>query len=313
VGRVHPPARDAGGEGDGRRAPRSACSSRRPSSGSRRRASSIARRRPTRRCSAIDPNHLGAAEALIPIYEQANNPKGLAGAIEVKLSHDVRGRREALELLREVAGLYETKLKEPSSRSSGTSRPSSSLPSDEQCDRGRGARGAASRVAGTRSSPPTTAAITRAAEAAITPSRSTLHLRLGRVLVDEVKRPRRRALAVPRGVRARRENAEAIGALERLYRETGRTRSCSASTRRSATSREPEERKQILYPSPSCTRSEIGPASGHRHVRVRSSKRTPMDARRARRARRLYRAQSDWEPYVDVLRKRIELEAPRRR
>jgi hypothetical protein len=44
--------------------------------------------RPTRRCSRSTPTHLAAAEALIPIYQQANNPKGLASAIEVKLSHE---------------------------------------------------------------------------------------------------------------------------------------------------------------------------------------------------------------------------------
>ncbi|MCK6592674.1 MAG: hypothetical protein L6Q76_34390, partial [Polyangiaceae bacterium] len=61
---------------------------------------------------SIDAKHLAAAEALIPLYTQANNAKGLAGAIEVKLQHDQDAETQ-LALYREVAGLYETKLKEP--------------------------------------------------------------------------------------------------------------------------------------------------------------------------------------------------------
>src|SRR5690606_19321841 len=67
----------------------------------------------------IDEQHLGAAEALIPIYEQANNPKGLAEAIEVKLHHalgDGEGAlppEESLPLLQQVAELYENRLRKP--------------------------------------------------------------------------------------------------------------------------------------------------------------------------------------------------------
>src|SRR6185503_923403 len=59
----------------------------------------------------FDPNHLDAAEALIPIYASMNNPKGLASAIEVKLAH-VTDPGERLELLRQVAGPYETRIKD---------------------------------------------------------------------------------------------------------------------------------------------------------------------------------------------------------
>ncbi len=55
----------------------------------------------------LDENNLAAAEQLIPIYTQGNNPKGLSGAIEVKLGHvedadgtagaSARGRRALRE------------------------------------------------------------------------------------------------------------------------------------------------------------------------------------------------------------------------
>src|SRR5690606_24486725 len=57
----------------------------------------------------LDENNLAAAERLIPIYASGNNPRGLSGAIEVKLNH-VQEPVERLELLREVAGLYESRI-----------------------------------------------------------------------------------------------------------------------------------------------------------------------------------------------------------
>src|SRR5262249_4683903 len=60
----------------------------------------------------LESANLQAAEALIPIYTQAGNAKALANAIEVKLQHEVNEDTK-LELLREVAALYEGKVKDP--------------------------------------------------------------------------------------------------------------------------------------------------------------------------------------------------------
>jgi len=76
-----------------------------------RRASSIARRARTRRCSARS-EPLAAAEALIPIYANTSNWKGLAGTIEVKLAHD-GGDAAKLELYARSRRSNETKLNEP--------------------------------------------------------------------------------------------------------------------------------------------------------------------------------------------------------
>src|SRR5208337_3028346 len=60
----------------------------------------------------LEPNSLQAAEALIPIYTQAGNAKALSNAIEVKLSHEEDSQTK-LGLLREVATLYETRVRDP--------------------------------------------------------------------------------------------------------------------------------------------------------------------------------------------------------
>jgi tetratricopeptide (TPR) repeat protein len=60
----------------------------------------------------LEPNNLQAAEALIPIYTAANNAKALGNAIEVKLGHE-QDPAAKLELYREVAGLYEGKVRDP--------------------------------------------------------------------------------------------------------------------------------------------------------------------------------------------------------
>jgi tetratricopeptide (TPR) repeat protein len=108
---------------------------------------------------AIDPVHIGAAESLIPIYQQSNNPKGLASAIEVKLKHDVDGE-ERLALLREVAGLYETKLKEPERAFERYLAAFELAPGDERCVDDLSARrdplaGIAYHLTTARSRPPT--------------------------------------------------------------------------------------------------------------------------------------------------------------
>lgn len=61
----------------------------------------------------IDADNLDAALALAPIYQKSGDGKRLAASYEVRLKH-VDDPNERLELLRETAGLYETKVKDPS-------------------------------------------------------------------------------------------------------------------------------------------------------------------------------------------------------
>src|SRR5690606_36989016 len=59
----------------------------------------------------IDENNLEAAERLIPIYEEANNPKGLVKALSVKLAH-IHEPSERLGVLIQAATLHEEKLRD---------------------------------------------------------------------------------------------------------------------------------------------------------------------------------------------------------
>ena len=164
----------------------------------------------------LEPNNLRAAESLIPIYTAAGNAKLLANAIEVKLSHQenaddklaapARGRR-SLRRTREGAGegvrpLF-VRVRDRTARRAVVHRRRARREGDARLgssDRGvpRGDRERKARR-----------------DLAI-----QLRLKLGRVLVGEVQRIDE-ALAAYRAVyEADGENADAIQALEALYRQT---------------------------------------------------------------------------------------------
>ena len=256
---------------------------------------------------SIDTSHLGAAEALIPIYTQASNPKGLASAIEVKLSHD-QDDATRLELYREVAGLYEARLKEPQRAFERYLSAFQIAPHDEQCiedvERAARATGGWDSLNEAYSS-----AISRAESDGDVVLGIDLRLRLGRVLLDEVKRVDD-ALAQFRAVYdADGENAAAISALERLYRETARFQELlGIYEKKLELTSEPAERKQILYAIAELYEGELRDPTRAIATYCQVLDDEPMDAQALAALDKLYREQQEWEPYVDVLRKRIELE-----
>ncbi|MBK8941678.1 MAG: tetratricopeptide repeat protein [Polyangiaceae bacterium] len=105
------------------------------------------------------------------------------------------------------------------------------------------------------------------------------------------------------------ENQEAIGALERLYRQTQRhAELLGIYEKKRDLAAEPEERRAILFQIARLYENELGnPRAAidtYRQV-LEDNERDP-DALAA--LDRLYREQSDWEPYVEILRARIELD-----
>ncbi|HVY46993.1 MAG TPA: tetratricopeptide repeat protein, partial [Minicystis sp.] len=256
---------------------------------------------------SLDAKHLQAAEALIPIYAQANNPKGLASAIEVKLQHD-QDDATKLELYREVAGLYETKLKEPQRAFERYLSAFELAPGDERCidDVERAARATGQwddLIAAYKSS------IAKADDQGDRELSIALRLRLGRVLLDEVKRVDD-ALAQFRAVyETDGENADAIAALERLYRETGRfTELLGIYEKKRDLTSDAGDRKHILYAIADLYEQQIGDPRSAIATYNQVLDDEPMDAQALAALDKLYREQSEWQPYVDVLRKRIELE-----
>ena len=256
---------------------------------------------------SLDAKHLAAAEALIPLYEQAQNPKGLAGAIEVKLLHD-QNDTDKLELYRQVAGLYEAKLKEPQHAFERYLAAFELAPGDTQCvedvERAAGATaGWDALIAAYR------AAIARGDHAGDRALSITLRLRLGRVLRDEVKRVDD-ALAQFRAVYdAEGENAEAITALEQIYRDTGRFAELLGihEKKRDLVS-DPAERRPILYAIAILYENELKDPRHAISTYLQVLDDEPMDSEALAALDKLYREQEKWEEYVEILRKRIELD-----
>src|SRR5262249_40394462 len=58
----------------------------------------------------LDGRNLAAAEALIPLYEGAKDPKKLAGALEIQLEHS-KDARVRIERMRRLVELFEGQLR----------------------------------------------------------------------------------------------------------------------------------------------------------------------------------------------------------
>ena len=168
----------------------------------------------------LEADNLQAAEALIPIYTAANNGKALANAIEVKLGHEQDLAREARALSRggrPLRGEGQDPQKAFDRYLSAFELFSGDERTSEDVERAAKGTGRWDEVV---------AAYQRAIEAAdMNGERQTgimLRLRLGRVLVDNLQKIDDALLAYRAVYEADGDNTEAIGALERLYRQTSR-------------------------------------------------------------------------------------------
>jgi tetratricopeptide (TPR) repeat protein len=256
---------------------------------------------------SIDANHRDAAERLIPIYAQANNPKGLAGAIEVKLNH-VEDPSDRLELLREVAGLYETRINEKSKAFERFLAAFGIAAADErsQADVERAAKLTGrwdDLVAAYR------AAIQSADGDGDTSGANALRLRLGRVLVDEVGRIDD-ALAEYRAVYdAEPENAVALGALEALYRQTEKwTELLEVYGKKRELAYDADERKPILYEIARLYEVQLADPEHAIETYIAVLEDDEVDAVALEALDRLYRQTGRWSEYADVLRRRVVLD-----
>ncbi|MEO7110442.1 MAG: hypothetical protein ABI183_08405, partial [Polyangiaceae bacterium] len=253
----------------------------------------------------LEPKNLQAAEALIPIYTAANNSKALANAIEVKLGHEEDSFTK-LGLLREVAALYEGRVKDPARAFERYLSAFEIAPQDEQAtaDVERAAKATASWDKLIES-------YSRAIdEADSSPDLVvTLRLKLGRVLVDEVGRIDEALTAYRAVYEADGENAEALQALEKLYRQTSRYNELlEIYEKKRDLAVEPTEKKQIQYEIAKLFEAEVKDVDRAIDTYNAVLEDEPQDAVALVALDRLYGQLERWEPYVDVLRKRIELD-----
>jgi tetratricopeptide (TPR) repeat protein len=254
---------------------------------------------------SLDATHLGAAEALIPIYAEAGNHKGLAGVIEVKLGH-VSEPEARLGLLRELVGLYEAKLRKPDSAFERCLDALAIAGADEACatdaERLAKAVGGWERLAQSYRD-----ALARAARPE---AEGMLRLRLGRVLLDELGQIDE-ALEQYRAVyELEPDNGDALEALERLYRQTGRydellevydkQRDLAASA---------DEQCRVLYGVAEVYEKELKNAESAIKTYWQVLDIEPTDARALEALDRLFLAGQRWQDYADVLRKRLDLDA----
>jgi len=255
----------------------------------------------------LDADHLAAGEALIPIYMHANSFKGLASAYEVKLRHE-QDPTAQLELYREVAVLYETRLKDTTKAFERYLAAFEISPSDERSadDLERAAKVADRWEDVTSAYRKGIAVAARSGEHALA---IALRLRLGRVLVEELGRTDD-ALAEFRTVyEADSENALALSALERLYRQTSRYSDLlEIYDKKRGLAVDPSEKKQILYAIARLYEGEIKDpkraVASYRAVLEDE----PADPIALKALDVLYRDLKKYDAYVDVLRRRIDLD-----
>ncbi len=255
----------------------------------------------------LQPNNLQAAEALVPIYTAANNSKALANAIEVKLGHE-QDPTSKVELLREVAVLYEGKVKDPQKAFDRYLAAFEIAPGDprstDDVERAGKATTRWEEVVSTYRRAIEAADLNRERDTAV-----MLRLRLGRVLVDSLQRIDE-ALDTYRAVyEDDGENVEAIGALERLYRHTSKFGDLlGIYEKKRDLSSSPEEKKAINYEIAKLHENEIKDVDKAIDTYVQVLEDEPSDAHTLAALDVLYGRLGRWEPYVDVLRRRIELD-----
>ena len=255
----------------------------------------------------FDANHLDAAERLIPIYAAMNNSKGLAAAIEVKLAH-VTDPNERLDLLRQAAALYETRIKDAGKAFERYVEAFQLAPGDEQCQADVERVAEATRryddlIAAYRT------AIQGADDTGDLPTASALRLRLGRVLVEEVNRIDDALLEYRAVYEAEPENAVALGALEQLYRQTERWKDLlEVYEKRRDLAYEPADRKPVLYEIAQLYENQIGDNAKAVASYQAVLEDDPVDAHALASLDSLYQKTKDWEAYAEVLRRRIELD-----
>jgi tetratricopeptide (TPR) repeat protein len=257
----------------------------------------------------LEPKNLRAAEALIPIYTAASNSKSLANAIEVKLSHE-EDDFEKVRLLREVAALYESKVKDPQRAFDRYLAAFEIVPQEEQAT--ADVERAAKVTSGwTRVIEAYDAAVRKADDSADRDLAVALRLKVGRVHVEELKdiEP---ALAAYRAVyETDGENPDALAALERLYRETAKFAELLGiyeKKRDLATS--PDEKKAISYEIAKLYETELRDVDRAIDTYDGVLEDEPTDARALAALDVLYKQLERWAPYADVLRRRIELDLP---
>ncbi|MEN9579287.1 MAG: hypothetical protein RJA70_2296, partial [Pseudomonadota bacterium] len=251
---------------------------------------------------SIDETNADAANRLIPIYDAANNAKGLSTAIEVKLLH-VDDPAEKLDLLRQVAELYLGRASDKPKAFERLLQAFQLAPSDlqSQADVENAAKliGSWERLV---------AAYQAAIEAE--PSSSTpLRLRLGRILVEEVGDVDAALVHYTAVCADEPENEQALEALENLYIQADRPKDLlDVYERRAALTNDPTRRKEILFEIATLYDRKLERPADAITTFQKVLAEDSGDSAALASLDDLYSRTKQWAPYAEVLQRRIELE-----
>ncbi len=251
-----------------------------------------------------DPDNLRAAEALSPIYEQANDARKLVNVYEVRLRH-MEDPQEKIQLLRETGLLYEERLRDPNAAferflAAFAVDPNQEIVREDVERLAPNVENGWDRVIDSYQS---------AIEAAeYEDDRIALRMSLGGVLrnverVDE-------AIGQFRAVYdERNDHHEAIGALGELYRQTQKFRDLlEIYERRMELETDPEQRRQLAYNNASLWENELEDADkaieAYQAILAEYGEHE-ADAFCA--LDRLFEAQGRWDDFVQTLERRIDL------
>jgi tetratricopeptide (TPR) repeat protein len=252
----------------------------------------------------LDATNLKAAEALVPLYQAAGNAAALARAHEVRLGHveDEFGR---LELLRELAELYETKVHDAGKafdrfKAAFEIGPEDDLSGDD-LERLAKATSRWDEVIASYQS-----VISSKDDAELV---TRLRLRLGRVFIDEVQKVDEAIAQFKAVYDADPTNEGALGALERLYRQTQRYEDLLAIyAKKRELAADADARREILYAVARVYVEELEQPEKAVATYKEVLEDAPEDVTALAALDDLYRGLAAWADYADVLRRRLELE-----
>lgn len=251
----------------------------------------------------VDADNLEAAEALSPIYEEANDARKLAPVYEVRLRHDMEPEAR-VALLRETGLLYEERLRQPELALEKFLDAFSAMPSQEVV------REDVERLAAATSAwDKVISAYEGVIEAAATEDEAVeLRVRFGGLLrqierVDE-------AIVQYRSVyEVRSDHAEALAALAVLYAETGRhPELLEILDTRMELEDDVEARRQVAFQRAALIENQLEDADRAIEAYAAILAEYGEEELEAFRAlERLYEQQSRWPEFADTLERRIDL------
>ncbi len=251
----------------------------------------------------LDSSNLTAAEALIPIYEEAGNqPDRLAAVLEVELSH-LADPEDAQALLQRISHLYEDEVGDADKAFAGFLQAFKDQPTDETCqedlERTAGKAGRWEDVL---------AVYEKAYKKATGDSRIDLRIRMARVMNEELGRSEEALKHFDAILEEDPKNAKAVYALERIFAQMGRFEELlEIYARRIEMAEDDEERKEIFYNQALLWEEEIEDTGKAIDVYIKIIDMAGDELRSLAALDRLYARDENWEKVAETIERELAI------